>query len=276
MATTATILHADLDAFYVSVEKLLDLRLRGKPSPSEAALCLPPTKPRPLGFRRHVGTAGAGALRISSLSAAISSDYQRLGDAAIGDRRFHAAGRADFDPRSFADVAGRTDLFGSPAETPAPPRTACGRAWPADRSASHAPSIWRRSPRKWPSRRARGRRSRASGISLSCRSSRCGASAGYKGAAGRDRRGDDWATSKYAGLVARAAAGSCGRRETRSAGVESRSTATSRRDSRARSAGAQSALGRKPARASRSSHLLHLADRDRHPAPRRSRGRAEP
>src|SRR6266699_2195548 len=84
METTATFLHADLDAFYASVEQLLDPYLRGKP----------------------IAFVGGHF-----------QDYQRLGDAAINVLN-------DFTPlverisidEAFADVAGCTHLFGSPPE----------------------------------------------------------------------------------------------------------------------------------------------------------------
>jgi DNA polymerase-4 len=119
MATTATILHADLDAFYASVEQLLDPSLRGKPIAVGGGVVLAASyEARAFGVRG--GMPGRQARELCPQLTFVSghfSEYQRLGDAAI-----NVIG--DFTPlverisidEAFADVAGCTHLFGPPAE----------------------------------------------------------------------------------------------------------------------------------------------------------------
>ena len=119
MATTATILHADLDAFYASVEQLLDPALRGKPIAVGGGVVLAASyEARAFGVRG--GMPGRQARDLCPQLIFVGghfSEYQRLGDAAI-------AVIGDFTPlverisidEAFADVAGCTHLFGSPAE----------------------------------------------------------------------------------------------------------------------------------------------------------------
>jgi DNA polymerase IV len=119
METRATILHADLDAFYASVEQLLDPSLRGKPIAVGGGVVLAASyEARAFGIR-----GGMPARRARELCPHLIfvgghfTDYQRLGDAAIKVLN-------DFTPlverisidEAFADVAGCTHLFGSPAE----------------------------------------------------------------------------------------------------------------------------------------------------------------
>ena len=119
METTATILHADLDAFYASVEQLLDPSLRGKPIAVGGGVVLAASyEAKAFGVRG--GMPGRQARELCPQLTFVSGNfkhYQRLGDAAIGVVN-------DFTPlverisidEAFADVAGCTHLFGPPAE----------------------------------------------------------------------------------------------------------------------------------------------------------------
>jgi DNA polymerase-4 len=119
METTATILHADLDAFYASVEQLLDPSLRGKPIAVGGGVVLAASyEAKAFGIRG--GMPGRRALELCPHLTFVSGhfkEYQRLGDAAI-----EVVG--DFTPlverisidEAFADVAGCTHLFGPPAD----------------------------------------------------------------------------------------------------------------------------------------------------------------
>src|SRR5436190_23022876 len=119
MATTATILHADLDAFYASVEQLLDPSLRGRPVAVGGGVVLAASyEARAFGVR-----SGMPGRRARELCPGIMfvgghfSEYQRLGDAAIDVLRDYTpeVERISID-ESFADVAGSRHLFGAPAE----------------------------------------------------------------------------------------------------------------------------------------------------------------
>ena len=119
MDATATILHADLDAFYASVEQLLDPSLRGKPIAVGGRVVLAASyEARVFGVRG--GMPGRRARELCPQLTFVPGhfeDYQRLGDAAIevlGDFT-PVVERISID-EAFADVAGCTHLFGSPAE----------------------------------------------------------------------------------------------------------------------------------------------------------------
>jgi DNA polymerase-4 len=119
METAATILHADLDAFYASVEQLLDPSLRGRPVAVGGGVVLAASY-EAKAFGVHGGMPGRKARELCPELLFVGghfSEYQRLGDAAV-------AVIGDFTPlverisidEAFADVAGCTHLFGSPAE----------------------------------------------------------------------------------------------------------------------------------------------------------------
>ena len=119
MESTATILHADLDAFYASVEQLLDPSLRGKPIAVGGGVVLAASyEAKAFGVRG--GMLGRQARELCPQVTFVSGhfkDYKRLGDAAIkviGDFT-PLIERISID-EAFADVAGCIHLFGTPAE----------------------------------------------------------------------------------------------------------------------------------------------------------------
>ena len=119
METTATILHADLDAFYASVEQLLDPSLRAKPIAVGGGVVLAASY-EAKSFGVSNGMSGRRARDLCPELIFVGGhfrDYQRLGDAAINVLH-------DFTPlverisidEAFVDVVGCTHLFGSPAD----------------------------------------------------------------------------------------------------------------------------------------------------------------
>ena len=119
METAATIMHADLDAFYASVEQLLDPSLRGKPIVVGGGVVLAASY-EAKAFGVQGGMSGRRARELCPHLQFVEghfNEYQRLGDAAINVL-------GDFTPlverlsidEAFADVAGCERLFGNPAE----------------------------------------------------------------------------------------------------------------------------------------------------------------
>jgi DNA polymerase IV len=114
-----TILHADLDAFYASVEQLLEPSLRAKPIAVGGGVVLAASyEARAFGVRS--GMSGRRAFELCPQLIFVGGhfrEYERLGDAAIRVI-------SDFTPlverisidEAFADVTGCTGLFGPPSE----------------------------------------------------------------------------------------------------------------------------------------------------------------
>src|SRR6202521_4366261 len=119
MEGSASILHADLDAFYASVEQLLDPSLRGRPIAVGGGVVLAASyEAKAFGVRG--GMSGRRARELCPQLRFVGGhfkEYQRLGDAAIkvvGDFT-PLVGGLSID-EAFADVAGTEQLFGPPAE----------------------------------------------------------------------------------------------------------------------------------------------------------------
>src|SRR3954447_18511672 len=122
MVRGATILHADLDAFYASVEQLLDPALRGRPiavgGSARGGVVLAASY-EAKAFGVHGGMAGRQARGLCPGLVFVRghfSEYQRLADDVMDILHAvtPAVERISID-EAFLDVSGSTHLFGSPA-----------------------------------------------------------------------------------------------------------------------------------------------------------------
>ena len=117
-APLASILHADLDAFYASVEQLLDPSLRGRPVAVGGGVVLAASY-EAKAFGVSAGMAGWRAQRLCPglvFAGGHFREYQRLGDLFTEVMRDFtpAVERISID-EAFMDVSGSVHLFGPPA-----------------------------------------------------------------------------------------------------------------------------------------------------------------
>ena len=119
MRNSATILHADLDAFYASVEQLLNPQLRGRPIAVGGGVVLAASyEARVFGVKG--GMSGRLAKRLCPTLQFVDGhfrEYQEFGDRVIAT--FYdvtpLVERISID-EAFLDVAGAIKLFGEPTE----------------------------------------------------------------------------------------------------------------------------------------------------------------
>ncbi len=118
MQAAATILHADLDAFYASVEQMLNPALRGRPIAVGGGVVLAASyEAKAFGVRGAMPGREARRLCPELIFVPGHFDaYRRLGDAALRilDDYTPLVERISID-EAFADLAGTTHLFGPPA-----------------------------------------------------------------------------------------------------------------------------------------------------------------